>query len=612
MIKFFIGIIVATAIIGCSAQKEIPDTQKNNKAKQEFSDVDSDTTMSDSDGTDNAMNHFIDGSIAEAKGDYASAILEYQDALRLDPKAGIHFAIAKSYFFLNKIPHALSNCKKAVEMDPTQIEYRDLLADIFTRASQFDSAAVVLQNIIKLDSTQIQAYYRLARIYENSKPLQAIEIYNKLTNNIGPDWDVLIRVAELYEKLGMLTDAEQSILKLLTIDPSNTELQKLLAQIYLKDKKYDEALNIINEVIRFTPDDMGAVQIKAQLFIDQDKWETASKEFNILLNNKTIPYENKIRIASLYFIQSLKDSTLFPVTEKIFQAIDKDTTDWEVKMYLGAIAMSQRNDSTAIKYFKKVTELASWNSQGWIRLGGLYFDNQKYGDAEKFMREANTRFPDDFVINLILGLSIAQQGKNSDAKPFLKKAVVLNPNDLNALSGYAYTLSQLNENEEAVKYLKRALAISPNDVNLLGTLGLIYNTMHKNEESDSVYQKALSIDSTNALVNNNYAYALSERGINLDNALRMIKIAIAEDSVNSSYLDTMGWVYFKLKKYELAKGYIKKAIHYGGESATMLEHLGDIIYMMGKKNEALECWEKAYELDGSRTELKNKIDKGVI
>jgi Tfp pilus assembly protein PilF len=281
-------------------------------------------------------------------------------------------------------------------------------------------------------------------------------------------------------------------------------------------------------------------------------------------------------------------------------------------MYLGAISYSEGKDSVAEKYFKEVTKLARWNANGWIRLGGIYFDNQKYAEAEKLMREAIVSFPQDFTINLIMGLALSQQGKNTEAKPYLKKAVDINPGDLNALSGYAFVLSQVNENEDAVKYLNKALALSPDDINLLGTLGLVYNNMHNDAQSDSIYQKALDIDSTNALVNNNFAYALSERGIRLDDALRMIKIAIAADSTNSSYLDTMGWVYFKLKKYDLAKEYIKKALDSGGESATTLEHLGDIEYKMGNKKEAKALWQKAYKLDTSNTDLKSKIEKGAI
>jgi tetratricopeptide (TPR) repeat protein len=184
---------------------------------------------------------------------------------------------------------------------------------------------------------------------------------------------------------------------------------------------------------------------------------------------------------------------------------------------------------------------------------------------------------------------------------------------LNALSAYGFALSQLSENEEAVKYLKMALKIDPKNVNLLGQLGLIYNNLEMMAESDSIYEKALEIDSTNALVNNNYAYSLSERDLQLDRALKMIEIAMDADSSNSSYLDTYGWIFFKLQEYDKAYFYINKAIEADGEdNAVLLEHLGDVLFMQGKKDEALEYWNEAFELDSSNEKLKQKIETGII
>ena len=184
---------------------------------------------------------------------------------------------------------------------------------------------------------------------------------------------------------------------------------------------------------------------------------------------------------------------------------------------------------------------------------------------------------------------------------------------MNSLSAYGFTLSQLQENEEAVEYLKRALRLDPNNVNMLGQLGLIYNNLKMMAESDSLYEVALQIDPQNALINNNYAYSLSERDLELERSLEMIEIAIAADSSNSSYLDTYGWIFFKLEEYDKAYYYIKKAIAVDGEdNAVLLEHLGDVMFMQGKKEEAVELWKKALELDSSNEILINKVSTGAI
>jgi tetratricopeptide (TPR) repeat protein len=92
----------------------------------------------------------------------------------------------------------------------------------------------------------------------------------------------------------------------------------------------------------------------------------------------------------------------------------------------------------------------------------------------------------------------------------------------------------------------------------------------------------------------------------------MVEIAINAEPQNSSYLDTMGWVYYKLGKYEQAKEYIEKALKVGGESSVILEHLGDILFKLGDKDQAKKIWEKSYSLDSTNNRVKIKIEKGEI
>jgi tetratricopeptide (TPR) repeat protein len=560
-----------------------------------------------------AFEHFLNGSIAQNKNDFATAIQEFNKALNYDSSAGIYFALAKNYLTINKLANARKFASFAVNLDSTEIDYLDLLANVFIQARENDSAAVVLEKIIRVDPSNLNTYYKLGRIYEDEKPLKAIEVYEKLTDIIGPEWNVLIRVADLYEKLGYKEEAEQSLRDLLDIDPSNVALQKMIIDFHLRNENYGNAIAMLDEILELTPSDLDARERKAQIYIQQNNLEAAGKEYKYILEQPDVPLDVKISIGATYFNKSFTDSAALPIAKDLFQSIDADTSHWRVKLYLGAIAITERDDSTAIEQFKYVTENAKYNSDAWIQLGGLYFDNQKFEESEKIMNEAIGLFPNEFAVNLILGLALAQQGKSAEGKVYLKKATELNPNDLNALSAYGFALGQLNENEEAVKYLKMALKIDPDNVNLLGQLGLIYNNLEMMAESDSIYEKALKFDSTNALINNNYAYSLSERDLQLDRALKMIEIAMNADSLNSSYLDTYGWIFFKLGDYDKAYFYIKKAIDTDGQdNAVLLEHLGDVLFMQDKKDEALKYWNEAFELDSSNEKLKQKIETGVI
>ena len=77
---------------------------------------------------------------------------------------------------------------------------------------------------------------------------------------------------------------------------------------------------------------------------------------------------------------------------------------------------------------------------------------------------------------------------------------------------------------------------------------------------------------------------------------------------NATYLDTYAWVLFKKGNYALAKFYMESAIKYSTEtSAVMLEHYGDILFMLNKTEEAKQYWEKAAASGEASEVLKRKI-----
>jgi Tfp pilus assembly protein PilF len=88
--------------------------------------------------------------------------------------------------------------------------------------------------------------------------------------------------------------------------------------------------------------------------------------------------------------------------------------------------------------------------------------------------------------------------------------------------------------------------------------------------------------------------------------------AIAAEADNASYLDTVGWVYFKLGKYEEAQRYIARAIEAGGASATVFEHMGDICFKLGQKENAERYWKQALEMDRNNQALRDKLARGSL
>ena len=88
----------------------------------------------------------------------------------------------------------------------------------------------------------------------------------------------------------------------------------------------------------------------------------------------------------------------------------------------------------------------------------------------------------------------------------------------------------------------------------------------------------------------------------------MSQKAVAAEPDNAAYLDTIGWIYYKLGNYIEAEKYIKQAIELRESSAVVFEHLGDVYHKLGNSEQARQYWSKALNLDSENAELKQKLE----
>jgi tetratricopeptide (TPR) repeat protein len=526
-----------------------------------------------------ALQHVIEGSINEMKGENAQAILEYQDALRFEKDPAIYYALARNYTALTKHALAIENAKTAVRLDPDNLDYRRGLAESEVAAFEIDAAAEQYGEIVKRDSGNIDAWYSLARLYQGRKPLQALEVYEQITARFGPEWEVLLQMADLCNKLGKFSKAAETLHQAALIDPSNQELQRSYGQALVRAGSYDSALAVFRELRERNPDTIEYSAEMAGVYLLQKNYDRAATEFAPILIKDSVAIEIKLHIGELYFAQLEKDSTLAPLTVSIFERIrDGHPEDWRAYWFLGAIGSVRHDDSLAIRNFRKVTELASWNPDAWVYLSSVFLGRNNFAEVANILQSALKVLPDDFRVNFFLGV--------------------------------AY--SRLNRNTDAARVLEHARQINPKDVDGITQLALVYDALKNVEESDRLYEEALKLDPNNHLVLNNFSYSLAERGVQLTRALGMATKAVAAQPENPSYLDTMGWICYRLGNYVDAERYVKKAIAVGEVSAVVYEHLGDIYFRLNDRESALEQWNAALKLDETNTALREKITRGTL
>jgi tetratricopeptide (TPR) repeat protein len=572
IVRFALIVAFAAGVAGCSSVKEAAQLPPQNKDSQLLERIKEYQR-------DRALARLVQGSVYDVTGDHANAILEYQEALQLYPQAATYYAISKDYSALGKHALAAQHGAEAVRLDSLNILYHQNLAAIYLNAYQPELAIKEFEKIVHIDSNNVEGLYNLARLYQPSRPLKALEIYERLLDRTGDEWEILLQMAELYTTLGRYTDAAEKYKHMLELDPSNKVLRRQLAETYGRAGQFPEAQKILEGLIESDPKNAEASAALADVFMEQHQYDRALPIYQKLLLQERKNPEIRLRIGLAYVGQADRDSTFVEKARPILEDVSTDMpNDWRPVYYLGVIAAREAKDSVARGYFERVTRLAAWNGDAWWYLGSSYFDKGDYQKLVDAMQSAEKTIPKDYRIPFLLGL------------------------------GY----SRMDQNDKAIAAFHRALDLNPNDINTLSTLALTLDGMHRYAESDSIYERALKLDPKSPLLMNNYGYSLAERGLQLDRALKMSLQAIEAEPNNDSYLDTVGWVYFKLGRFDDAQKYISKAISVGGASATVYEHMGDIQYKLGEKAKAEQFWKQALEMNSSNQQLKDKIARGSL
>lgn len=169
----------------------------------------------------------------------------------------------------------------------------------------------------------------------------------------------------------------------------------------------------------------------------------------------------------------------------------------------------------------------------------------------------------------------------------------------------------MGRNEEAMDMLIKGLSNVRTDADrakLYSLRGDFHHTLGHTEQMYADYDTTLIYDPDNISVLNNCAYFMSLEDRDLEKALGMSARTLEMEPLNATFLDTYAWILFRMKRYKEALGYMEKALKYlDADNPEIYEHYGDVLFMCGEKEKAIENWHRAVQLNGSSATLNQKI-----
>ena len=142
--------------------------------------------------------------------------------------------------------------------------------------------------------------------------------------------------------------------------------------------------------------------------------------------------------------------------------------------------------------------------------------------------------------------------------------------------------------------------------------GIAYEQLDEWAKAEKDFLDSLEAKPDQAYVINYLAYSWIEKGINIEKSLKMLEKANRLRSNDGYITDSLGWALYKLKKYEQAKEYLKKAVQLMPSDPIVNDHFADILWVSGEKLQARYYWKYVLNLEEAEEDLKNKIMEKIL
>ena len=562
------------------------------------------------------------------------------------------FAQWKSYY-----PEEKNKNKKSVkqEVDKDNFMYNTHLFGALKAKSleNFEEALKQFQKCIKLNDKQAVPFYESALINKNQGNLELAEEQIKIATTLEENnrWYQLAYAEILFSNQDFKSAAVQ-YKKLLLSEPGNEDIYYMLADTYIYDNDFLEAIavydnleenkgvnkmismqkhklymelkkkkNAIKELVNLLakfPNDIEALEILSEVYLLNDEKDKAFEIFKKLAI--IAPNNGRIHLTLADYYREQGDNMKSFEELKLAFKSTKLGVDIKVRVLVSYFQLLAVNDimrEQAYALAKLLIEAHPVEVKPHAVYADILYTDNRFEEAkEQYLVVLEKDKTKSQVWSQVLFI----QAEQNDFEGMLKTSdEALTYFSTDPLFYYFNGVSnkRFKHYPEAISALEMGIEfIIDNDMLLLefySSLADLHHATGDDNLSDSLYEKVLSMDAENVLVLNNYAYYLSVRKIKLERAKEMSLKCNELEKDNGTYQDTYAWILYELKEYVKAKEWMLKALTNGGDkSAVVVEHYGDILYQLGDVESAISQWKKAKELGEASKFLNQKIEEGKL
>lgn len=419
------------------------------------------------------------------------------------------------------------------------------LANSYIMDDRMDAAIGVMDEYLARYAGDIQARERLGQmLMDAGKDAEALDVLKAIPED-KRGADALYAIGRTQGNLGMRKAAIANLKKAIAKDPGFTEAMVELAYQYELNKNYVAAEKVYTRILS-----QGEPFPEARLRLIS---------LNLKLNNPARAMD--VALDGPQTKSFILDAALLFLNDEFYAqgstVLDVLTSNGDVPaeyyFYKAVIANEGENDQAkALSYLSKVSEDDRLFPHALRFRAQLYNLQGMEAEALEIAHMGKEKFPDGTIFYILESGLVLAKGDLDGAEAILKEGLAR----LKGNPELTYELAMLYENQgrraEGLELMERVLRKHPDYVNGLNYVG----------------------------------YTLAEEDRDLDRALVLVQKASLLDPENGYILDSVAWVYFKMKKYDLAWENIGYSVDIVEKDPTVWEHYGDIARALGKTKEA--------------------------
>ena len=591
---------------------------------------------------------FLSGQRLKGEGDEKGALAALERAAAAAPaSAHIRAEIASLYLALNQPAAAEKAAQAALALDADSTEAHQVLGLVMSGSpDRMKEGITHLEKVVATPAgaTDVSLQFALGRLYlmtgavEKSIDLltriveeqpylmqarltlvQALQSANRgdeaieyLAPVAGSDVRLNTTLAQLLTRAGRVRDASEALGRAALANPGNREAQLQYAGALMATGARDDAkkaLGVVGPLVEKNGRDTGALYLQAQGLRRVGDVFAAERAARAILAVDARSVSGAMALAQALG-QSRRYTDVIETIERFAAAAKPNDNLAPLLSYLSTAYQSLGQHTQAIDALKRAKVLEPDDELMDLYLVQAYVSARRFSEAATLAETAQKASPEDLRFTLLQARAQFLGGNRPVALALLERTLEAKPDRIEVHLALAEHYGQAGRVAEGLTLLDKAEARFPGAGAIAFRRGAVLGEAKRHGEAEQVFRAIIAKEPDNADALNYLGYMMADRGQNLDEAITLITRALKDDEENPSFLDSLGWAWFKKGDFVQADKYLSRAADALPLNSIVQDHYGDVLVRLGRHKEAGLAWGKALAGDGEeldRAAVERKV-----